>query len=125
MSAGAFATQAAPRSQCFDALSRPPPSPVKRTAHDVSAEVAVPVLRIASVIAERARSTAGVETRSAAKVVDEHGDWAVGPTLDQQMASATLRQAVGWTPQFNSLEDVELLREYRQLKSRILISSKE
>ena len=76
--------------------------------YNVSAEVGVPVSRIAAVIADRAQSTSGIEVRSAVEVVAEHGDWAVGPTLDQQMASAALRRAVGWTPRFSAFEDAEL-----------------
>lgn len=32
-------------------------------------------------------------------LIKEHGSWAVGPTLDQQMSSAKLRAATGWSPE--------------------------
>lgn len=35
---------------------------------------------------------------SAEEVVAEHGAWAKGPTIDQQMSSRKLRDATGWTP---------------------------
>ncbi|MFQ6550642.1 NAD-dependent epimerase/dehydratase family protein [Aestuariibius sp. 2305UL40-4] len=76
--------------------------------YNASAEVGVPVSRIAAVIAERARSTAGIEVRARKAVVAEHGDWAVGSTLDQRMSSERLRRTVGWVPRFIAFEGAQL-----------------
>jgi nucleoside-diphosphate-sugar epimerase len=44
--------------------------------------------------------------RSAADVVCEHGAWALGPTLDQQMSAAKLR-AAGWAPTFLDYRELD------------------
>ncbi len=66
---------------------------------NAAAEEGVAVGRIASVISKAYGSPTEIITRSVAEAVREHGAWAKGPTLDQQMSARKLQSAVGWRPQ--------------------------
>ncbi|OED49758.1 hypothetical protein AB838_05450 [Rhodobacteraceae bacterium (ex Bugula neritina AB1)] len=69
------------------------------TGHfNASAEHGVPVGDITAEIARRHRHDAGYVVRSLKHVLNKYGDWAEGPTLDQQMASHRLRSLTGWHP---------------------------
>ena len=77
--------------------------------YNVAAEDGVRIERIAKEIACRTGSTAGITVRTIDEAVAEHGSWAVGPTLDQRMTAAKLREAAGWPPRHASFENAELL----------------
>lgn len=67
-------------------------------SYNVCAEPAVRVGDIAGAIAKRFGLQADPVVRPVQDVTAEHGDWAVGPTLDQQMSSAKIRRSLGWEP---------------------------
>ena len=77
--------------------------------YNAAAEDGVRVGRIADEIARRTGSTAGITVRTVDEVVAEHGSWAIGPTLDQRITAAKLREAAGWTPRHARFENAELL----------------
>ncbi|MFQ6550314.1 NAD-dependent epimerase/dehydratase family protein [Aestuariibius sp. 2305UL40-4] len=66
---------------------------------NAAAEVGVAVGRVASVISKAYGSPTEIITRTVDEAVKEHGAWAKGPTLDQQMSARKLQSAVGWRPQ--------------------------
>ncbi|MEM7426107.1 MAG: NAD-dependent epimerase/dehydratase family protein [Pseudomonadota bacterium] len=67
------------------------------TGHfNVAAEEGVRVKQIATAIAGRYGSPKEFPLKAVDDLVAEHGAWAEGPTLDQQMSAAKLRQATGW-----------------------------
>lgn len=72
---------------------------------NVSAESGVPVAEVTHEIARRHGHDGGYVVRSLKHVLCKYGDWAEGPTLDQQMGSAKLRALTGWQPQFASFRD--------------------
>ncbi|MEM8663438.1 MAG: NAD-dependent epimerase/dehydratase family protein [Pseudomonadota bacterium] len=80
-----------------------------RGHYNASAEIGVPVERIVAEIARRTGSSAGFTVRSAGDVIAEHGSWALGPMLDQQMTSAKLREAVDWNPTYADFAETELI----------------
>lgn len=65
---------------------------------NAAAEEGVTVQRIASSVSKACGSPHGFNVRSVEDVMQEHGAWAKGPTLDQQMSSRKLKAATGWTP---------------------------
>ena len=65
---------------------------------NVSSEVGVRVGDIAKRFAGAYGSTGEVVVRCVEDVVRQHGSWAKGPTLDQQMSSGKLQNATGWKP---------------------------
>lgn len=67
-------------------------------AYNVCAEQAVRVGDIVRVMAKRFGVQAEPAVRSVADVTAEHGGWAVGPTLDQQMNSQKIMASLGWKP---------------------------
>lgn len=70
------------------------------TGHfNASAETGVPVAAVTAEIARRHRHPGDYVVRSLKHVLNAHGDWAEGPTLDQQMASDKLRSLTGWQPE--------------------------
>ncbi|MEY8801844.1 NAD-dependent epimerase/dehydratase family protein [Leisingera sp. XS_AS12] len=69
------------------------------TGHfNASAEAGVPVAAVTEEIARRHGHPGDYVVRSLKHVLFTHGDWAEGPTLDQQMASDKLRRLTGWQP---------------------------
>ncbi len=66
------------------------------------AEQGVKVGQIASTVSRAYGSPQDPAVRSVKDVVLDHGAWAIGPTLDQQMSSEKLKAATGWTPRFAS-----------------------
>jgi nucleoside-diphosphate-sugar epimerase len=82
------------RAYC-DLLERP-----ELTGHfNAVAEQGVRVGDIARTIAQAFDNTLSPSIASVDEVVAQHGAWAKGPTLDQQMSAAKLRAATGWTPE--------------------------
>ncbi|WP_291728506.1 NAD-dependent epimerase/dehydratase family protein [Leisingera sp. F5] len=80
----------------------------KLTGHfNASAETGVPVAEITREIARRHGHDASYVVRSLKHVLIKYGDWAEGPTLDQQMESAKLRQMTGWEPQYTSFRNAQ------------------
>ena len=75
---------------------------------NVSAQTGVPVRDIVAAVAAKYGSPRDTVIRSKEDLVAEHGDWAEGPTLDQQMASGRLRKAVAWRPEFGAFETSDL-----------------
>lgn len=66
---------------------------------NASAETGVPVAEVTGEIARRHGHPGDYVVRSLKHVLFAHGDWAEGPTLDQQMASDKLRRLTSWQPQ--------------------------
>nr|WP_293577791.1 NAD-dependent epimerase/dehydratase family protein [Phaeobacter sp.] len=66
---------------------------------NVVAEEGVTVSRITTVISEAFGSPEEPIIRSLDDAIAENGDWAKGPTLDQQMSARKLRSALGWQPE--------------------------
>ena len=62
------------------------------------AQEGVTVGHIASTISKAFGSPTEPTVRTVDDVVKEHGAWAKGPTLDQQMSSQKLRSVTGWQP---------------------------
>ncbi|OBY27945.1 NAD-dependent epimerase/dehydratase family protein [Leisingera sp. JC1] len=78
------------------------------TGHfNASAQDGVPVAEITREIARRRGHDGGYVVRSLKHVLIKYGDWAEGPTLDQQMGSGKLRDLTGWQPQFVSFRDAQ------------------
>jgi len=67
-------------------------------AYNVAAEPGTTVADIVAEIARRHRHQAGYLVRNLKHVIAKHGDWAEGPTLDQQMSSEKIRALCGWEP---------------------------
>lgn len=67
-------------------------------SYNVSAEVGVRVGDLVAAAARRHGLRADPVVRTAADVVTEHGQPALGPTLDQQMSSQKISEQLGWTP---------------------------
>jgi nucleoside-diphosphate-sugar epimerase len=72
---------------------------------NVSAEDGVTVGRIASVIAQAHGSPTSPIIRSVEDAMKEHGEWAKGPTLDQQMSAQKVQRTVGWQPNFTDFAE--------------------
>ncbi len=66
--------------------------------YNVAAETGVTVSSIVSALQVRLGSAKAPRVRARQDVVAEHGDWAVGPTLDQQMSGEKIRDGLGWSP---------------------------
>lgn len=71
---------------------------VPGTSYNIAAQEGVVVGQIAQAVAHRFGLTAEPDVRGLDDIVAEQGDWAVGPTLDQQMSGQTLRETLGWKP---------------------------
>ena len=69
-----------------------------RARDHVAAEEGVWVRDIVAAIARRYGVAKEPYVRSIADVVAEHGDWAAGPAIDQQMSSDKIRKVLGWSP---------------------------
>lgn len=65
---------------------------------NVVSEQGVPVGEIVSNIAQLFGSQLEPQTISTEDAVAKHGDWAKGPTLDQQMSARKLIHVSGWQP---------------------------
>ena len=68
-------------------------------AYNVAAEPGTAVSDIVTEIARRHSHQAGYLVRNLKHVVAKHGDWAEGPTLDQQMSARKIQRLCGWQPQ--------------------------
>jgi len=75
---------------------------------NASAQTGVPVGEIVKAVAAKYDAPLEVVIRSKEELVAEHGAWAEGPTLDQQMASDKLRRACHWRPRFDAFETSDL-----------------
>lgn len=75
---------------------------------NASAQTGVPVGEIVKAIAENHDSPRDIVIRSKEQLVAEHGAWAEGPTLDQQMGSEKLRGACNWRPRYEAFETSDL-----------------
>lgn len=71
--------------------------------YNVAAEEGVPVGQVVNAINRRFGLQTRPFVRSLSDVIEEQGDWAEGPTLDQQMSSAKIRQTLGWRPAFTDV----------------------
>ena len=71
-------------------------------------QTGVPVGEIVKAVAAKYDAPLEVVIRSKEELVAEHGAWAEGPTLDQQMASDKLRRACHWRPRFDAFETSDL-----------------
>lgn len=67
-------------------------------AFNISAERSARVADIVTEIARRHQHQAGYIVRSLKHLIAEHGNWAEGPTLDQQMSAQKIRRLCGWQP---------------------------
>ncbi|KIC12931.1 hypothetical protein RA19_00570 [Leisingera sp. ANG-M1] len=78
------------------------------TGHfNASAQDGVQVSEITGEIARRHGHDGSYVVRSLKHALIKYGDWAEGPTLDQQMGSDKLRRLTGWQPQFTSFRDAQ------------------
>jgi len=68
------------------------------TSYNVAAEEGVAAGRIAAAVARRYGLTSKPVVLPVADLVAEHGIWAIGPTLDQQMSAPRARTELGWAP---------------------------
>lgn len=75
--------------------------------YNVAAEPGTTVADIVAEIAQRHRHQAGYLVRNLKHVIAKHGDWAEGPTLDQQMSSDKIRDLCGWAPRHIQFQDAE------------------
>ena len=66
--------------------------------YNASAEPGVAVGDIVTAIYAHCGCTPNMRLRSLRSAVAEHGDWAEGPFLDQQMACPRLEKDTGWRP---------------------------
>ena len=66
--------------------------------YNVAAQEGVVVADIVDAIGQRFGVTAEPFVRDVSDVVAEHGDWAAGPALDQQMSGDWAAQELGWHP---------------------------
>jgi nucleoside-diphosphate-sugar epimerase len=64
----------------------------------VAAEKGVRVGLIAVALGRRFGLVGEPLVRGREEVVSEHGEWAVGPTLDQQMSGDKITRSLGWVP---------------------------
>ncbi|MDE1468473.1 NAD-dependent epimerase/dehydratase family protein [Aurantiacibacter sp. D1-12] len=71
---------------------------------NAAAETGIPVGKIVSAIAQAHGCSANLTVRNVEEVVAEHGAWAEGPTLDQQMSNQKLRCTTGWKPLITDFE---------------------
>ena len=86
-----------------DLLERP-----HLTGHfNVSAQEGVRVGDIVTNICHRFSVSSRPVSVSIEEIIAKHGEWARGPTLDQQMSSAKLRAATGWQSK---------VKDYRSVK---------
>ncbi|KIC21690.1 NAD-dependent epimerase/dehydratase family protein [Leisingera sp. ANG-Vp] len=74
---------------------------------NASAEAGVQVADITGEIARRHGHDGSYVVRSLKHALIKYGDWAEGPTLDQQMGSDKLRRLTGWQPQFPSFREAQ------------------
>lgn len=71
-------------------------------AYNVASECGVRVGDIVESILRKYRVFQAPRVRSVQEVVAEHGNWAVGPTLDQQMSADKIAAELGWSPRFSN-----------------------
>jgi nucleoside-diphosphate-sugar epimerase len=69
-------------------------------------EEGIPVGQISSTLSEAMSSPQEPTLRSVESLVREYGDWARGPTLDQQMSANKLVAATGWAPKISDYSQV-------------------
>lgn len=75
----------------------------KAGAHyNIATEHGVRVGDIADAVAHRFGISAPHVVRDRASLVAEHGEWAEGPTIDQQMSGDRLRKELGWHPEITN-----------------------
>nr|WP_272209725.1 NAD-dependent epimerase/dehydratase family protein [Marinicella sp. W31]MDC2875551.1 NAD-dependent epimerase/dehydratase family protein [Marinicella sp. W31] len=80
------------------------------TGHfNAGAEQGVRVSDIVKTLADRHGNTLEPSILGVEGLAERHGDWAKGPTLDQQMSSHKLRQATGWEPKTGDYRLSDLL----------------
>lgn len=75
-------------------------SGVAGQSYNVAAEKGVFVRDIVEAIMGRYAIATPPVVRSVQDVVAEHGDWALGPTLDQQMSAKKISTELGWSFRF-------------------------
>ena len=75
--------------------------------YNVAAETGVRVGDIAAAIHKRLELSGPPVIRPVADAIAEHGAWAAGPALDQQMSGQRFMQDAGWHPAYaNILEEI-------------------
>ncbi|MGD1859994.1 MAG: NAD-dependent epimerase/dehydratase family protein [Leptolyngbyaceae cyanobacterium] len=67
-------------------------------SYNVCSEKGVRLSDITNVISERFDLTTKPLVRSIEELISEHGEWAEGPTLDQQMSNQKMLE-LGWSPE--------------------------
>jgi nucleoside-diphosphate-sugar epimerase len=67
-------------------------------SYNVSAEAGIRVGDVAAAIAGRFGVEKEPKVRTVPDLIVEHGEWAEGPTLDQQMSSRKIRDSLNWQP---------------------------
>ncbi|MBT4044442.1 MAG: NAD-dependent epimerase/dehydratase family protein [Rhodospirillaceae bacterium] len=71
--------------------------------YNVSTQDGVRVAHIVNALEKRFNVKYPPQIRSANDVMAEHGEWAIGPTLDQQMSGRNIRDALNWQPKVQSI----------------------
>ncbi len=66
---------------------------------NVCAQPGVPAMDIIAEIARRTGHASGYVVRTLKYVLCKYGDWAEGPTLDQQLCAEKIKRLCGWKPQ--------------------------
>lgn len=69
----------------------------------VAAESGVWVGDIVAAVAQRFELNSAPRIRDVSDVVAEHGEWALGPALDQQMSGGKIMNILGWAPKYNNI----------------------
>lgn len=72
---------------------------IRGESYNVCAEKGVRISSITNVIARRFDLKSNPLVRTVDEVIAEHGEWAEGPTLDQQMSSEKILK-LGWRPKY-------------------------
>jgi len=69
----------------------------------VAAETGVWVGEMAAVISQRFGLKTDPWVREVLEAVREHGEWAFGPALDQQMSANKIMRTLDWSPKFTNM----------------------
>ncbi|PCI05892.1 MAG: hypothetical protein COB78_04775 [Hyphomicrobiales bacterium] len=69
----------------------------------VAAETGVWVSDMVAAVSQRFKLNSEPWIREVSEVVAEHGEWASGPAIDQQMSGSKIMNTLGWAPIYNNI----------------------
>lgn len=75
---------------------------------NASAQIGVEIGQVVEALNVRFGNPCEALVRSVADMVAEHGDWAAGPALDQQMSADRLEREAGWVPKYVDFRETDL-----------------